>query len=299
MTPAPDTPTPLAEQILAHAAGHAVQPGDVVTAPLDLVMIHDSIAPSVLTIMRDELGVTAPWDRDRVALAIDHVSPASTVVVAENQRMLRDWAREQQLPHFFEAGHGIAHQLVIETALARPGALIIGSDSHSTAYGAVGALGTGMGATDIALALATGSTWFRVPETIRVETRGTLRPGVEPKDLALHLAGELGADGAHYAALEHHGLDDWTVGARTTLTSMAVELGAKAGIVVPDGLPADYPRPDWLVDSRDAPVARVVHVDLGELEPQVARPGRVDDVVELPEARPAARPWTSSTSAPA
>ena len=94
MTPAPDTPTPLAEQILAHAAGHAVQPGDVVTAPLDLVMIHDSIAPSVLTIMRDELGVTAPWDRDRVALAIDHVSPASTVVVAENQRMLRDWARD-------------------------------------------------------------------------------------------------------------------------------------------------------------------------------------------------------------
>jgi methanogen homoaconitase large subunit len=203
------------------------------------------------------------------------------VGIAENQRRLRTWANEQQLPHFFDAGHGIAHQLVIEHALARPGAIIVGSDSHSTAYGAVGALGSGMGATDIALALATGSTWMRVPETIRVEATGSLPPGVEPKDLALHLAGTLGADGAHYAALEYHGLDDWSVGARTTLASMAVELGAKAGLVVPTGLPERYPVPEWLADSAGAPVARTVHVDLGALVSQVARPGRVDDVVAL------------------
>lgn len=284
--------TTLVEHILSHAVGRPsddpVRPGEVVTVPLDLVMIHDSIAPSVLDIMGGQLGTRAPFDRERVALAIDHVSPASTVGIAENQRRLRTWAREQTLPHFFEAGRGIAHQLVIEHALARPGRIIVGSDSHSTAYGAVGALGTGMGATDVALALATGSTWLRVPETVRVECHGTLSPGVTPKDLALHLARVLRADGADYAALEYHGLSDWSVGARTTLASMAVELGAKCGLVVPEGLPERWPVPAWLQQwvarAADAPAARRVRVDLAALVPQVARPGRVDDVVDLDDA---------------
>ena len=275
---------PLVQRILSRAVGHAVRPGDILTVPLDLVMIHDSIAPAVLRILGEQLGGEAPFDRERVVLAIDHVSPASTVGVAENQARLRRWAREQRLPHFFEAGAGIAHQLVIEHALARPGRIVVGSDSHSTAYGAVAALGTGMGATDVALALRTGETWMRVPETLRVDLRGRLRPGVSAKDVALHLARTLGADGADYMALEVHGADDWSVGDRTTLASMAVELGAKCGLVAPVGLPDAYPVPDWMRAVTDEPVARAVEVDLDRLTSQVARPGRVDDVVDAAQA---------------
>lgn len=275
----------LSERILSRAAGRSVRAGDLCVVQVDMVMIHDSIAPTALRIMRDQLGREAPFDVKRVALAIDHVSPASTVGIAEQQRQLRTWAREQGLPHFFEAGRGIAHQLLIEERLARPGLVVLGSDSHSTAYGAVGAFGTGMGATDIALALASGRTWMRVPETIRVQIHGRFREGVGAKDLALHLVGSLGADGASYRALEYHGMEFMSVGERTTLATMALEAGAKVGIVHPAGLPAEYgPVSEDLLDDSPAHYERVVQVDLDGLEPCVARPGAVDDVVDLATA---------------
>jgi methanogen homoaconitase large subunit len=274
--------TTLSEQILSRAAETPVRSGEVHTVAVDLVMVHDSIAPSVTRILHEDLGCERVFDPERVAVVIDHVAPAANIQTAQAQRNLRAWVREQSITHWFETGRGIAHQVLIEEGLAQPGRLLIGSDSHSTAYGAVAAFGTGMGATDVALALATGHTWLRVPSTIRVHARGRFGHGVRPKDLALWLARTLRADGATYSAIEYHGLDSLTVGERTTLTTMALEVGAKAGIVAPAGLPTDrYHVPDWLRVEPGAVYERTIEVALDRLSPQVAVPNSVDAVVDL------------------
>ncbi|GIV96095.1 MAG: 3-isopropylmalate dehydratase large subunit [Herpetosiphonaceae bacterium] len=246
-------------------------------------MVHDSIAPSVMRVLHEELDYERVFDPERVAVVIDHVAPAANLQTAEAQRRLRQWVRQLGITHWFDTGRGIAHQVLIEERLARPGRLIVGSDSHSTAYGAVAAFGTGMGATDIALALATGRTWLRVPPTIIVRATGRFGPGVGAKDLALWLARRLRADGATYSAIEYHGLDFLSVGERTTLATMALEVGAKAGIVAPQGLPQDrYPVPEWMSLEVTAPPGdEVIEVELTTLEPQVAAPHTVDRVVDL------------------
>jgi len=272
----------LVEQIISHAAGRPVHAGELVAVPVDVAMAVDSIAPNVIRVMREQLGVRSVFDPERVAIVIDHVSPPSTVAVAEAQAELRRFAAEQGIRHFFDVGRGICHQVLIEERLAAPGRILVGSDSHSTSYGAVGALGTGMGASDVALIWATGHTWLRVPETIRVDVRGQFRPGVESKDLALALARRIGADGATYRALEFHGLEGFTLSQRFTLCSLAVEMGAKAGIVFPSGeVGARFPAPDWLAPSPDATYARRLTVNLEGLGAQVAVPHRVDQVVDL------------------
>lgn len=140
----------LAEQILSHASGQTVQAGEVVTCRVDLAMIHDSIAPSVIRILQQDLGVERVWNREQVAVTIDHVAPAASIQTASAQHGVRRWAIDQDIPNYFETGRGICHQVLIEERLALPGMLVLGSDSHSTAYGAVGAFGSGMGATDMA-----------------------------------------------------------------------------------------------------------------------------------------------------
>lgn len=274
----------LAEQILSQTAGRPVRAGEVITTPVDLAMVHDSIAPSVIRVLHEELGAERVWDPERIAVAIDHVAPAATVQTAEQQNRVRAWVRAQGIRHFFEQGRGIAHQVLVEEGLAQPGMLIVGSDSHSTAYGAVAAFGTGMGTTDMALALATGRTWLRVPETIRVTAHGRLGFGVSAKDVALKLARELRADGATYQAIEYHGFDDFSIGERMTLTTMAIEVGAKAGIVAPTGAAmAERPVPAWLRVQPDARYSRSLTLDLTRLEPQIAVPHQVDNVVDLAE----------------
>src|SRR6266511_3036501 len=197
----------LAEQILSNAAGRPVQVGENVVVQVDLAMMHDSISPSIIKILHNELGAERVWDPERVAVVVDHVAPAATIQNAEHQANLRRWARQQGITHLFDVGRGISHPVLVEERLARPGMLIIGSDSHSTGYGSVGAFGTRMGATDMALALATGRTWLRVPQTVRVQARGRFRPGVGAKDLGLRAARVLGADGATYQAVEWHGVE--------------------------------------------------------------------------------------------
>ncbi len=278
----------LAEQLLGHAAGHPVTARDNVVVNVDLVMMHDSIAPSVIKILHGELGAARVWDPERVAVVIDHVAPASTVQTAEHQAGLRRWVREQSITHFFEAGRGISHPVLVEEGLARPGMIIVGSDSHSTGYGAVGAFGTGMGSTDIALALATGQTWLRVPETVRVVASGSFRPGVGAKDLGLYAARQLTADGATYQAVEWHGVDELSVSERMTLATLSIEVGAKAGLIAPTG--AGWQRhatqlgldaPSWLGVDPDAVYSRTVAVDLDRLAPQISVPHYVDSVVDV------------------
>ena len=278
----------LAEQILSHAAGHPVRAGENVVVDVDLAMMHDSISPSIIKVLHEELGTARVWDRDKIAVVVDHVAPASTVQNAEHQANLRRWVREQGITHFYDVGRGISHPVLVEEGMARPGMLIVGSDSHSTGYGTVGAFGTGMGTTDMALALATGQTWLRVPETVRVIARGSFRPAVSAKDLGLKVVRTIGADGATYRSVEWHGVDALSIGERMTLATLSIEVGAKAGIVPPTGpavealaLARGYSVPDWLFVEEGARYVRTVEVDLDTLEPQVSVPHHVDNVVDL------------------
>lgn len=274
----------LSEQILSHAAGHSVRAGDVVTVQVDLAMMHDSLSPSIIKVLHDELGAERVWDRDRVAVVVDHVAPAANIQTAEAQVKLRRWVREQEITHMFDVGRGISHQVLVEEGLAQPGMVIVGSDSHSTAYGCVGAFGTGMGTTDVALVVATGRTWMRVPETVLVYANGSFRPGVSAKDLALRAARIIRAEGATYAAIEWHGVDFLSIGDRMTLATLSIEMGAKAGLIPPTGAAAERLRiPAWLRVQEGADYMRVETINLDTLEPQVSVPHFVDNVVDLSE----------------
>jgi methanogen homoaconitase large subunit len=271
----------IAEQILSHAAGHPVKPGDLVTLRPDVIMAHDSLAPSIISILHKRLGLQHVADPDQCVLVMDHVAPASTVGTADNQNQVRNFAREEGI-RLFEVGRGICHQVLVEEGIARPGLIVIGSDSHSTSYGAVSAFGTGMGSTDIALAMGTGKVWLRVPETLQIVVNGRPNHGVEAKDLALYLARQLGIDGATYMAIEYLGLDWLPLDGRQTLASMAIELGAKAGIFPPsDGSNGRFAAPAWLAFDPQATAARRMEVNLADLEPQIALPHSVDQVVDL------------------
>lgn len=271
----------LSEQILSQAAGHAVQAGDLVVLAPDVVMSHDSLTPSIIKIMQEELGTQRVRNPEQLVIVLDHVAPAATVGVANQQNQARRFAREQGI-RLFDVGRGICHQVLVEEHIAGPGKIVMGSDSHSTGYGSVGAFGSGMGSTDIALIWATGRTWLRVPETVRVQVNGRFSAYIDAKDLALKICQVLTISGANYAAVEYHGLDWLPLPGRQTLASMAVEVGAKVGIVPPTGTVAEqFGIPAWLRVDPTAAYARTVEIDLDSLEPQVAIPHAVDHVVDL------------------
>src|SRR5256885_12056546 len=268
----------LAEKILSRVSGRDTRPGDLVIAPVSRVMVHDSVIDAVIAGLRD-LGRDRVWDTSRVAVFVDHAAPAPTPVVADSHRVLREWVRQQGIATFYDAGEGVCHQIMVEDGYCEPGTMIVGSDSHSNSYGAVGAFGAGMGATDVAVALALGRTWLRVPESIKVDFTGRLRKGITMKDAIMRVVREIGTDGARYASVEFHGVGDLPQGDRITLAGMTTEMGAKAGIVV--GTPE---APAWLRTDPDATYMRRVHVDLSTLEPQIAIPPRVDQVSDVSEA---------------
>lgn len=269
----------LSEKIISHAAGYRVHAGELAVVEVDRAMTVDSIAPEVIDVLQDQLGVmTLPYP-ERLAIFVDHVAPASNLATAQAQIRARRFAAAQRIEAFYDAGRGICHQLMVEEHLVRPGTVAIGSDSHSTTYGAIAAFGTGMGTTDIALAFATGRTWLRVPETVRVDLVGQLPPLVDAKDLVLHLLDRVKADGFTYRAVEFHGAADLSLASRMTLCSMTTEMGAKAGLVSPDACTRSYAEvPDWLYADDDASYCDRLEVDLGSLVPFVACPPQVDNV---------------------
>jgi len=271
----------LSEKILSHSAGENVRTGDLVVIEPDIVMSHDSLTPSIIRIMKTELGVEMVKHPERLVIVLDHVAPASTVEIANQQNIARRFAEEQSI-RLFDVGRGICHQVLVEEKIASPGRVVLGSDSHSTGYGSVCAFGTGMGSTDIALVWATGRTWLRVPETIRVQVSGRFREGVDVKDLALKICQQLTISGATYAAVEYHGLDWLSLPERQTLASMAVEVGAKVGLVPPSGEVTDrFAVPDWLFLDEDVEYTRTVPINVDDLQPQVAIPHAVDQVVDI------------------
>ncbi len=273
------SPLTLSEQILSHASGAEVRAGDLVVVEVDRCMCHDSLTPEVIDVLSDTLQVARIHDPQRVAVIMDHVVPAATVQTANAQVRTRRWVAEQGIPHFYDVGAGVCHQVMIEERLVQPGQVALGTDSHATAYGAVCAFGTGVGTRDMALALASGRIWLRVPETLRVLVRGRFRPNVSPKDLSLYLCGLLGLDGATYQAVEFHGLDWLSLDGRETLASMSTELGAKAGLIPPSPVTAErYPAPDWLGVCEGASYVRTIGVELDDLTSMVSLPPEVDHV---------------------
>ena len=229
----------ITEKILAHAAGlEAVKPGDFVTAQLSLVLANDITAPIALREFRG-MGATKVFDPERVVLVADHNTPNKDIQSAENTKLLRDFAHAQGLTHYYEAQNGgIEHIILPDKGLVLPGDVVIGADSHTCTYGALGAFATGVGSTDAAAGMALGESWFRVPESMKFVFTGSLRAWVGGKDLILYTIGKIGVDGARYRAMEFTGpvIEGLEMAGRFTMCNMAIEAGGKCGIIAPDAI---------------------------------------------------------------
>ncbi len=287
-------PMTITEKILARHAGlESVAPGDLIEAKVDLAFAHDFTAPIAIQVFKD-IGAPRVFDRKKVVLVADHFVPNKDIPSAEQAKTMREFAREQQLEHYYEVGEaGIGHVLLPEQGLVVPGQLVIGADSHTCAYGALGAFSTGVGSTDFAAVMATGEIWLRVPPTIRVEYRGTLRPLVGGKDLILCLIGQIGVEGALYHALEFCGdvIGGLTMPHRFAMANMAIEAGAKNGIIEPDGTTKAYVKgrarwePVFLESDAGAIYERTIVIDVSSLEPQVAFPPSPANVHPVKDAK--------------
>lgn len=271
----------ITEKILAEHCGlEEVRPGQLINARLDIVMGNDITAPIAIKELK-KAGIKKVFDRDRVVLIPDHFTPNKDIPSAKLCKVVREFAREQELTHYYEVGEaGIEHALLPEKGIVLPGDLVVGADSHTCTYGALGAFSTGVGSTDLAAAMITGELWFKVPESMKFIFRGTLRPWVGGKDLILHTIGDVGVDGALYRAMEFCGetIEHLPMSDRLTMANMAVEAGGKNGIIVPDEITRQYvegraQRPyRFLSSDSAAQYVEVKEYDVSDLEPQIALP---------------------------
>jgi len=274
----------IAEKILANASGRDVAVGDIVMAKVDRAMSHDNAGLVSKTFGR--IGVPHVWDPERIVIPIDHRAPANSIKTAEGHKLIRTFVKEQGITNFYDIKEGICHQIMPEKGHVAPGELIVGTDSHTTTYGAYGAFSTGIGATEMACVWATGELWLRVPNTFKIIVTGEFPPGVFAKDLILHIIGDLRADGADYRAIEYHGptIEALSVSERMTICNMSMEMGAKAAIVPPDGKVEEEleGRMERLytpvLSDEDAVYERTIDYDVSDMEPKVACPHAVDNV---------------------
>lgn len=282
----------IVEKILAKASGEReVAPGQVVNAKVDVAMFHDLTGPRVIESF-EEIGVESVWDPSKIVVVFDHDVPPSTIKAAELQKKVRRFAREQGIKSFYDIGRGgVCHVVMLEKGHVKPGELIVGADSHTVTYGALGAFATGIGATDMAAVLATGSIWLRVPEALKFDVRGELREFVSAKDLILHIIGVIGCDGATYKAMVFSGkaVENMGIDGRATMCNMSIEAGAKAGIVEPDEKTIEYVRGRAgsnftpIKSDENAVFHKTFEIDASSLEPQVAIPPSVDNVKPVSE----------------
>lgn len=283
----------MTEKIMARASGReSVRPGDLVLAKIDFAMGHDLTIPPAGKIMREQMGAQQIWDPERVAVVQDHFQPAKDIASASLGKMTRDFAREMGVKWYFEVGQGgICHTVLPERGLVLPGELVIGADSHSCTYGALNNLATGVGSTDLACAMALGELWFRVPETLKFVYHNRLSEWVEGKDLILHVIGAISVDGARSKAMEHTGeaLRHLDMEARLTMTNMAIEAGAKNGIMECDEVTEEYlkgraQRPYRPVSSDpDAVYERVFEFDAEKVGLTLAQPMSPDHTATIDE----------------
>lgn len=271
----------ISEKILAdHAGLEKVVPGQLINAKLDIVLANDITAPVAIDEF-EKVGADFVFDKSRICLVPDHFTPNKDIKSAEQVNRLRKFSKKYELENFFEIGRmGIEHVLLPEQGIVGPGDLIIGADSHTCTYGALGAFATGVGSTDMAAGMITGEAWFKVPESIKFVYNGKLPKWVSGKDLILYTIGQIGVDGARYMAMEFTGeaIDEMSMDGRFTMSNMAIEAGAKAGLIAPDETTLAYvegrtKRPYKVYQSdADAKYAAVYEWDVSELEPQVAFP---------------------------
>jgi len=271
----------ITEKILAaHCGKNSVEPGQIIMAEIDLALGNDITAPLAIK-QFEQAGADKVFDKEKVALVPDHFTPNKDISSAQQAKILRDFARKHDLKYYWDQGEvGIEHCLLPQEGIVVPGDLIIGADSHTCTYGALGAFATGVGSTDLAAAMITGKVWFKVPASIKFIYSGKRRKWVGGKDLILYTIGDIGVDGALYAAMEFTGdtISELPMADRLTMSNMAIEAGGKAGIITPDDITIDY------VNGRaqhqyklynsdpDAEYAKVIEYDMQDIEPQVAFP---------------------------
>jgi len=281
----------IAEKILAKKSAHAsVTPGQIVDAYPDLVMSHTATWRSVSVM--EKVGATKLYDPERIAIVLDHIAPAKTEKNAADQQKSRNFARKYGIRKFYDVDAGIAHLVLMEAGHVVPGDLIVGTDSHCTIYGSLGALGTGIGYTEVTSVWLTGKLWMKVPETFKIRLNGEFPKGVYAKDLMLHLIGDLGADGCTYNSVEFYGdlARSLSVSERMTMTNLAMEMGVKCAFVLPDEKRRDYLRGRLSERSYqevhadpDAIYQKEIEVDVSKLEPMVACPHEVENTKPIGE----------------
>jgi 3-isopropylmalate/(R)-2-methylmalate dehydratase large subunit len=279
----------IAEKIFSAHSGSDARAGDIIVADVDFVMGQDGTTPLAVRAL-DNMGVEAVFDPKKVAVVMDHSSPSPLHGVSELHTVMREFGKRTGAT-VYDVGEGVCHQLIPEKGHVVPGDLMVGCDSHTCTYGALNVFSTGVGSTDGAAAMASGKLWFKVPDTVKVTCTGALPAGVYSKDLVLALAGRIGADGATYQALEFHGpvIDELSVDARMTISNMAIEVGAKAGLMQADaktlawyeGRGERVPRP--VAPDADAVYVDEIVIDASSLSPQIAKPHSVDNVSPVEE----------------
>jgi 3-isopropylmalate/(R)-2-methylmalate dehydratase large subunit len=273
----------LAEKILSRSSGMDAKTGDIVISKVNLVFVQDTTGP--LTIRQFlQSGIKEPAQPEKTILFMDHAAPSPQSALSNDHLFLRQFASQTGVK-LSDVGEGVCHQIVAES-YAKPGDVIVGADSHTVMAGGLGAFATGMGSSDVAIAMALGKTWFRVPETLKIQLTGDFSRGVYAKDLILYLIGKIGADGATYKSLEFSGkaVSRMPINERLTVSNMAVEAGAKVGLFQSDKLTRDYLEAQGraqdyqpLVADPDAVYEQTINIDLNQLEPMVAKPHTVDN----------------------
>jgi 3-isopropylmalate/(R)-2-methylmalate dehydratase large subunit len=279
----------ISEKLLAKASGKdLVHPSEIVDADVDVVMVHDLTGPLAVEAFR-KIGVSKVWDSKKVVIILDHQVPAESVKAAELHKMMRKFAKEQGIILYDVGKGGICHQVMPEKGHVLPGSLIVGADSHTCTYGAFGSFATGIGSTEAAAVFATGKIWLKVPPTIKINVKGQFQRYVTPKDLILNIISQVGADGATYKSVEFTGsaIRNMNISGRMTLCNMAVEMGAKNGVVEPDEITRNFlkgrinePMPsfDSLKSDANAKYDQEIDIDITDLTPQIAIPPCVDRV---------------------
>lgn len=282
----------ITEKILAiHADKDHVQPGELIQVKVDLALANDITAPLAIKVFK-ELEVPDVFDKERIALVPDHFVPNKDILSAQQVKLIRDFAKEYSIKNFFEPEEvGIEHVLLPERGMIAPGDLVIGADSHTCTYGALGAFSTGVGSTDLGVIMATGETWLRVPKAVKIVFNGKLNKWVSGKDLILYVLKILGVEGAIYKSLEFSGdtIEELSMADRFTMANMAVEAGAKNGIFEPDHKAVEYTKEKggeqgvYLYSDPDAQYEKIININTEDIHPQIACPHSPDNVVSIKE----------------
>ncbi len=286
-------PMTITEKILAlHAGVEEVSPGDLIEVKVDMALANDVTAPLAIETF-EKIGTKKVFDNEKIALVADHFVPNKDIQSAEQVKLMREFAREHDIKYHFDGGEsGIEHVILPEKGLVLPGQVVVGADSHTCTYGALGAFSTGVGSTDLGAVMATGEIWLKVPPTIKIEYKGNLPAGLRGKDLILYTIGLLGVEGARYCALEFAGevIKKLPMFQRFTMANMAVEAGGKNGIIEPDEITLKYvaerssSKPLILKGDSDAKYEKVVKIMVDKIEPQIAFPHSPANVRPVSEA---------------